>query len=181
MSDCKEIYTPMESNVHLPSCINDADIDARSEYQSKIGSIMYAMPGTRPDLAYTISSLSKHNDRPARSHHIALQRVFRNLGGTQNTRIQYERPRDLHTFFPKPICYADSDWAGNKNDRKSTGGYVFLLCGGAISWKTRKQDVVATSSTQAEYVTLTEAAKEAVWLRRLLIELESRVVTEGYA
>jgi len=178
MSDCKGVWTPMESGIHLPPCQNDADLHARPEYQSKIGSVMYAMLGTRPDLAYTISSLSKHSDKPTRSHHIALQRVFRYLKKTLNTRIRYERPSGLPTIFPKPICYTDSDWAGDKDDRKSTGGYVFLLCGGAISWKTRKQDIVATSSTEAEYVALTEAAKEAVWLRRLLMELESRAGTD---
>ena len=101
------------------------------------------------------------------------------MQGTQTALIRYERLHDLYTFFPKSICYTDSDWAGDKNDRKSTGGYVFLLCGRAVSWKTCKQDVVVTSSTKAEYVALTEAAKEEVWLRRLLIELESQVITEA--
>lgn len=81
-------------------------------------------------------------------------------------------------IFPKSICYTDLDWAGDKEDRKSTSGYVFLLCGGAVSWKTWKEEIVATSRTEVKYVALTEAAKEAVWLRRLLIELESRVGTD---
>ena len=177
MSDCKGISTPMEPNCYLPPCANDTDISNHSEYQSKIGSIMYAMLGTRPDLAYTISTLSKHNDRPTQTHHIAPQRVFRYLQQTQESRIRYGNSSCDRGAFPKVTGYTDSDWAGDRDERKSTGGYVFILCGGAISWKSRKQDVVATSSTEAEYVALTEAAKEAVWLRRLLIELESRVIT----
>ena len=166
----------MEPNLYLPPCANDTEISNRSEYQSKIGSLMYAMLGSRPDLAYTISTLSKHNDRPTRLHHTALQRVFRYLQQTQDTRIRYELESGQDGNFPKITGYTDSDWAGDKDDRRSTSGYVFLLGGGAISWKSRKQDVVATSSTEAEYVALTEAAKESVWLRRLLIELESRVI-----
>ena len=177
MGECKGISTPIEPNGYLPPCGNDMDINNRSEYQSKIGSIMYAMLGTRPDLAYTISNLSKHNDRPTRCHHIGLQRVFRYLQETQHTRIRYQRLDDEHTVFPKSFGYTDSDWAGDQHDRKSTSGYVLLLCGGAISWKSRKPDVVATSSTEAEYVALSEAAKESIWLRRLLTELESRVIT----
>jgi len=177
MSDCKGITTPMEPNIYLLLCTNDTEISNRSEYQSKIGSIMYAMLGTRPDLAYTISTLSKYNDRPTCLHHIALKSVFRYLQETQDTRIRYERVSGEAGNPPNITGYTDSDWAGDKDDRKSTSGYVFLLGGAAISWKSRKQDVVATSSTEAEYVALTEAAKESVWLRRLLIELESRVIT----
>ena len=79
MSDWKGISTPIEPNCYLPPCANDTDISNRSEYQSKIGSIMYEILETRPDLAYTISTLSKHNDRPTQTHHIDLQRVFRYL------------------------------------------------------------------------------------------------------
>ena len=175
MADCKGIATPMESNSHQSPCLNDTDIINASEYQSKVGSIMYAMLGSRPDLADTISTLSKHNNRPTGSHHTAPQRVFRYLQQTKITAIGYERSKTEPQVFPKMVGYSDSDWAGDKDQRRSTSGYVFTLCGGAISWKSRKQDVVATSSTEAEYVALTEAAKESVWLRRLLIELESRV------
>lgn len=90
LSNCKGISTPMESNAHLTPCIDDSDITNESEYQSKIGSIMYAMLGTRPDLAYTIDILSKHNDRPTQVHHTALQRVFRYLQQTKPTGIRFQ-------------------------------------------------------------------------------------------
>ena len=138
---------------------------------------MYAMLGTRPDLAYTISTLSKHNVRPMRTHHIALQRVFRYLRQTQQSRIRYGNSSCQYGVFPRVTGYTDSDSARDRDERKSTGGYVFILCGGAISQKSRKQYVVATFSAEAEQVALTEAAKEAVWLRRLPIKLASRVIT----
>ena len=76
--------------------------------------------------------------------------------------------------MPEPICYTDSDWAGDRDKRRSTGGFVVVLCGGAVSWKTRKQDIVALSTTEAEYIALTEASKEVIWMRRLLHEIETR-------
>ena len=79
-------------------------------------------------------------------------------------------------MFPEPVCYTDSDWAGDKENRRSTGGYVFTLVGGAVSWKTKLQSVVAMSSTESEYIALSEATKEAVWIRLLLVEIESQVV-----
>lgn len=97
------------------------------------------MLGTRPDLAYTISTLSKLNDRPTQMHHIALQRVFRYLQQTQESRIRYGSSSCDRGAFPKVTGYTDSDWAGDRDERKSTGGYVFILCGRAISWKSGKQ------------------------------------------
>ena len=75
--------------------------------------------------------------------------------------------------MPEPVCYTDSDWAGDRDKRRSTGGFVVVLCGGAVSWKTRKQDIVALSTTEAEYIALTEASKEVIWMRRLLREIET--------
>jgi len=178
MADCKGIWTPMESNSHQSPWLNHTDIINASESQSKVGSIMYDMLGSRRDLAYTICTLSKHNNRPTRSHHTALQRVFHYLQQTQYTAIRYEYSKTEPPVFPKMDGCSDSDWAGDKDQRSSTSGYVFSLCGRAILRKSRKQDVVATSTTEAEYVGLTEAAKESVWLRRLLIELESRVARD---
>ena len=79
-------------------------------------------------------------------------------------------------MFLEPICYTDSDWVEDKEHRASTGGYVLTLAGGAVSWKTKQQSVVAMSSTEAEYIALSEAMKQAVWIRWLLVEIESRVV-----
>ena len=79
------------------------------------------------------------------------------------------------------MCYTDSDWAGDTESRKSTGGYVFILCGAAVSWKTKKQTTISLSSTEAEYVALSEATKEAIWMKRLLREIETRIVPKAKA
>jgi hypothetical protein len=140
---------------------------------------MYAMLGTRPDLAFTVSTLSKYCSNPTPEHALAAQRTLRYLRKTINAGITYggqENPA-IQEAIGGPITigitgFTDSDWAGDKDSRKSTSGYVFLLHGGAVSWKSTKQNVVATSSTEAEYIACSEAAKEALWIRRLDTEIK---------
>ena len=175
MEECKGVHTPMDSKASLAPPEDPADITNRSEYQAMVGSVMYAMLGTRPDLAYSISALSRFNAGPIMSHHSAAKRTLRYLQQTKQLGILYGNNHSSQGF-PEPVCYTDSDWAGDRQDRRSTGGYVVMLCGGVISWKTRKQDVVALSTTEAEYIALSDAVKEVLWLRHLLWELESRLV-----
>ena len=131
---------------------------------------MYAMLGLCLDLAYAISVLSKFNATPEPCHLAAAKRILRYLKETKESALMYIKGSSKAL---SPLHgYTDSDWAGDVNDRKSTGGYVFLLQNGAISWKARKQTTVTLSSTEAEYVAASEAAKEAIWLRCLFIELD---------
>jgi hypothetical protein len=163
LDSCNGVWTPLENRPPLEfDALNDVD---QQLYQSLIGSIMYIMLGTRPDLAYTISALSKFSASAGNDHLIMAKRVLRYLKQTAEIGLKYEKdcsPRVdyLHGF-------SDSDWAGDLGDRKSTGGFVFLLSGTAISWKTRKQTIVALSTTEAEYIAASEAAREAIWLQRL--------------
>ena len=172
MQDCKGISTPMEAAA-LPPCPTDhAEAIKRTDYQSKVGNVMYAMLGTRPDLAFAVSALSKYNSCAITAHHSAMGRVLRYLQATKNTGILYKG--ESISAMPEHVCYTDSEWAGDRDKRRSTGGFVVVLCGGAVSWKTRKQDIVALSTTEAEYIALTEASKEVIWMRRLLREIETR-------
>jgi hypothetical protein len=173
MQKCKGISTPMDA-APLPPCPPYDDAVKRVEYQSKVGNIMYAMLGTRPDLAYAVSALSKYNSCPITAHHSAMGRVLRYLQSTKNMGILYKGEPNSTSAMPELVCYTDSDWGGDRDKRRSTGGFVLTLCGGAVSWKTRKQDVVALSTTEAEYIALTEASKEVIWMRRLLHEIETR-------
>ena len=176
MGDCKGVYTPMDRKAALATPDDPAEVVDRSGYQAMVGSVLYAMLSTRADLAYTISALSKFNSHPITGHHSAVKRTPRYLQHTKAFGIAYSGVQDTTKGFPEPVCYTDSDWAGDRQDRRSTGGYVITLCGGVISWKTRKQDVVALSTTEAEYIALSDAVKEVILLRRLLRELESREV-----
>jgi len=130
---------------------------------------MYLMIATQPDLAYAVGTLGHHTSNPGEEHTRALNRVFRYLQGTKNRALTFQRGMKDGLVLKG---YADADWASDKNDRKSTSGYVFMLGGGITSWSSKKQSAVALSSTEAEYIAGGHAAKEAVWLRRLLSELK---------
>ena len=173
MRDCKGISTPMEA-APLPPCPPNIDEAVnRVEYQSKVGKIMYAMLGTRPDLAYAVSTLSKFNSCPIPAHHSAMGPVLRYLQTMKNLGILYKGEPNSSSAIPELACHLDSDWRGDRDKRRSTGRFVLTLCGGAVSWKTRKQVIVALSPTEAEYIALTETSKEVIWMRRPLHEIEN--------
>ena len=135
MQDCKGIFTPMEAAALPPCPTHPAEAIKRTDYQSKVGNVMYAMLGTRPNLAFAVSALSKYNSCPITAHHSAMGRVLRYLQATKNTGILYKGESKI-SAIPEPVCYTDSDWAGDRDKRRSTGGFVVVLCGGAVSWKT---------------------------------------------
>ena len=165
MDQCATVSTPVDPAVRLrkPGEGFLATPSEKQRYQSAVGSLMYAMLGTRPDIAYAVGLVSSYSTNPSNEHWTAVKRIFRYLAGTKALGIVYGT---------SGICggLTDSDWGGS-NDRRSTSGYVFLLNGGAISWASRKQSVVALSSMEAEYMGITQAVKEVLWLRTLFREL----------
>ena len=112
MQDCKGISTPMEAPALPPCPTNPAEAIKRTNYQSKVGNVMHAKLGTRPDLALAVSALSKYNSCPITAHHSARGRVLRYLQATKNTRILYNRESKI-SAMPEPVCYTDSAWAGD--------------------------------------------------------------------
>ena len=167
MQDCKSAATPMAENPNLVANPETADPSSVRNYQSAIGTLMYAMTQTRPDLAYSVSTLSKFSANPSKEHTGAVKRVYRYLQGTKSLSLTYRGDCEL-----KLVGYTDSDWGGDKETCRSTSGYVFTLAGAPISWSSRRQSTVALSSTEAEYIAAAEATKEAVWIARFLEELK---------
>ena len=166
MWECKPVATPMETTSHPQPAEEGytASHELLKAYQSAVGSLMYAMLGTRPDLAYSVSVLSRYASNPAVAHWAAVKRVFRYLRATVNLQLTFQgRIEPLNGF-------TDSDWAGDST-RRSTSGYVFSIGSGIISWSSKRQATVALSTCEAEYIGMTEASKEAIWLRRLLAQL----------
>jgi len=127
---------------------------------------MYDMIGTRPDIAYAVSQVSQFSAQPNTTHDAAVQRILRYLKGTKDLGITYGG-KDANLTLN---AYTDADLAGSE-DRRSTSGYVFMLAGGIVSWSAKRQSTVALSTTEAEYMALTQATKEHVWMRTLLREL----------
>ncbi|TFY53550.1 hypothetical protein EVJ58_g9393 [Rhodofomes roseus] len=143
MTDCRPVSTPMAANQKLAK-LDEAEVDEK-RYQSALGSLMYAMLGTRPDLAYAIGTLSKHAATPGEEHWTALMRVYRYLRKTTDVRLVYcgNSPGELVQG------YVDADWGSDPMDRRSVTGHVFLIAGGAVSWSSKKQTSTALSSTEA--------------------------------
>jgi hypothetical protein len=169
-SDVRPISTPTLANEHLTK-IDSPEVDVQ-QYQRAVGALMYLMLGTRPDLAYTVAALGRHSACPGKEHERALDRAFRYLRATSHWKLVFQRGTPNGAILKG---FVDADWASDVNDRKSTSGFVFMLAGGAISWGSKKQSAVALSSTEAEYIAAAHAAKEVVWLRRLLTELKQKV------
>lgn len=172
MDLCNGVSTPLEVKQLLPTTKDDLKAD-QLEYQSILSSLMYLAVGTRPDISYAVSKLSKFSINPSAIHLAALKRVLRYVKQTAFLRLCFYRQRDSEAPLPflQLIGYCDSDFAGDQSDSKSTSGFVFTLAGAAISWKSKKQTLVSLSSTKSEYIGYSEAAREAIWLRRLYHEL----------
>ena len=171
MQDSKPVKVPIPVGVRLsveqcPKTQEEEEDMSRVPYASAVGSLMYAMVCTRPDIAHAMGVLSRFMSKPGKEHWTAVKRVFRYLRGTSDYGLCYQgrpgldRVLDIHGFV-------DADWARDLDQRRSTSGYVFNLFGGAVNWMSKKQSVVALSTTEAEYMAATHASKEAVWLQRL--------------
>jgi hypothetical protein len=145
-------------------------------YKRILGKLNFLLQ-TRPDIQYAVNCLSRFAHYPQKPHLDVVRHLFRYLKGTLDFGLLYRRG-ESHL-----LGYSNSDWAGDRDDRKSTTGYLFLLGSTPITWRSQKQPCIALSSTEAEYVALSSYAKEATWLQRLLRELKilpvsSRIPTE---
>jgi hypothetical protein len=168
-NDLKPLATPIDPSVPLsksqsPSKLEDVAKMKSVPYREAVGSLMYAAMGTRPDIAFATSTVAQFCENPGWVHWEAVKRIFRYLLGTKSLELVYggER-RGL-------VGYVDADGASQEH-RRAISGYVFMVDGSAVSWSSKKQELVTLSTTEAEYVAQIHAAKEAVWLRRFLSEL----------
>jgi hypothetical protein len=132
-------------------------------YASVVGSLMYAQVCTRPDIAFAVGILGRYQSNPGMDHWKAAKKVLRYLQGTKDYMLMYRQTDNLDV-----TGYSDSDFAGCVDSRKSTSGYIFMLAGGAISWRSTKQTLVATSTMEAEFVSCFEATSHGVWLKSFI-------------
>ncbi len=153
MEDSKPLATLMEEGLVLPALDKETlvDPDFAQQYQLAIGSLMYAIVYTRPDLAYAVSKLSQYSSNPKKVHWKAVKRVLRYVKGTLDYSLTFGGTSSTTSL----IGYTDSDWASDKESQQSTSGYVFFLSNGPISWKFKLQPTIALSSCEAEYIATT--------------------------
>ncbi|GJU30249.1 retrotransposon protein, putative, ty1-copia subclass, partial [Tanacetum coccineum] len=169
----KSVKMPLGGHfkLSLKDCpVRDCDVKRMSKvpYANAVGSLMYLMVCTRLDIAYAVSVVSRYLANPGKKHWEAMKWILKYLRGTTNVGLVYGTDRGNHVDV---TGFVDSDYAKDPDKGRSITGYIFLVRGCVVSWKATLQHVVALSTTEAEYMALTEAVKEAIWLRGLLEEL----------
>ena len=164
MLDCKPVDTPMDPNVKLVPGQGEPLGDP-GRYRRLVGKLNY-LTITRPDISFPVSVVSQFLQSPCDSHWDAVIRILRYIKSTPGQGVLYE-----NRGYTQVVGYTDADWAGSPTDRRSTSGYCVFIGGNLISWKSKKQDVVARSSAEAEYRAMALATCELIWLRHLLQEL----------
>ncbi|CAH9104817.1 unnamed protein product [Cuscuta europaea] len=134
-------------------------------YRRLVGKLNY-LAVTRPDIAYSVSVVSKYMSSPTIDHWTAVEHILCYLKGAPGRGIVYQNHDHMRIE-----CFADADWAGSKDDRRSTSGYCVFVGGNLVSWKNKKQNVVSRSSAESEYRAMAQSACEIIWISHLLTEL----------
>ena len=168
MENAKASLTPLPARyVPLPLAKGTiASSELQSKYQTVIGSLLYLMLGTRPDIAFAVTKLAQYAANPSQDHLDKALYICRYLAGTQKYQLTYngETGQGL-------MACADSDWASDPTQRRSQTGFYLKLANGLISWTSRAQKTVVLSSTEAEYMAISDCSHQVVWIHTLLGEL----------
>ncbi|XP_074305573.1 secreted RxLR effector protein 161-like [Silene latifolia] len=139
--DTSPVASPFDSSVKLRKNVGDSV--SQHKYSQIIGSLLHLTNFSRPDNAYAVCRLARYTHNPSTAHWNALERVFRYLKGTMNYAIHY-------CGFPGVVeGYSDASWIADIDETKATSGYVFLLGGGAVSWRSAKQTIISRSTMEA--------------------------------
>jgi hypothetical protein len=163
MTACNPSKVPITYNNNAAVDAPPLDEGMKRRFQKLVGMINYLAIWTRPDLSYSVHTLASAMDRPTEEDWKVAKQVLRYLAGTVHLGLNYNNHNATITI----TGFCDSDYAGDVSDRKSINGNLFMMANGPISWSSRKQPVVALSSTEAEYISLAEEARVAVWLQQL--------------
>jgi hypothetical protein len=142
---------------------NSSDVYDAPLYKSVVASLIYLATSTRPDIAFTVSALSRYFDAPSHSQWSAITRILEYLFATKTVGITLG-----NSFKFQLTAFSDSDWAGDLQQRKSTTGFLIYCGDSLVSWASKRQQIVALSTTEAEFVAATEAVKDMIWCKLLL-------------
>lgn len=163
--DAKVVATPFDCGTVLSKEMGDSQQADQALYQSMVGSLMYIANATTPDISYSVGVVSRYCSSPSQVHLNAVKRIFRYLKKTSNLSLTFKKQSTLSL-----TGFSDADWARDPDDRHSTSGIIFIMTGGAITWSSKKQTL---STTEAEYISLSTATQDAIWLISLLSEIDS--------
>ncbi|RVW46097.1 Retrovirus-related Pol polyprotein from transposon RE1 [Vitis vinifera] len=167
MEECKSTSTPMNQKEKFCKEDGAKKVD-EGLYRSMIGCLMY-LTATRPDIMHAVSLLSRYMHCASEIHFQVAKLVIRYVKGTVDYGIKFSQVQSFNFHG-----FSDSDWAGCIDDMRSTSGYCFSFGSGVFSWSSRKQEVVAQSTTEAEYIAAVAAVNQALWLRKLLTDLDMK-------
>ena len=159
IEDCHPVTTQVDGYEFLTASTAAEPRTNQFEYQKRIGSLMYAMTSTRPDIAFAVSKLSQFSHDPCVRHRVALDRVLKYLHGTLNLGLVFSKGLGQ----VNPIGFADTAYADSFDTRKSTHGMTMLLGNSACIWTSTKQRTISTSTTEAEYIAQCQASKQLIW------------------
>jgi hypothetical protein len=165
MKDCNHVGTPTKFGLKLNKDHERKKVDS-TLYKQIVGSLMY-LTVTRPNIMYYVSLINSYMENPTEMHLLAAKRILRYLQGTRDFGLFYKKGEKLELFG-----FTDSDYARDQDDRRSTSGYVFMLGTSAVSWSSKKQQIVTLSTTEAEFIAATACACQVIWLRKIIEELQ---------
>ena len=172
MTDARPVSTPLAKSVPLskedcPQTPEDSEYMRSVPYLSAVGSLMYLAVGTRPDIAFAVGALSRFNANPGQAHWKQVQHVFKYLAGTKDLMLCYGPGQDSTSLQ----IYSDADYAGDVDSARSTSGHAVFIGKCLVNWSSKRQPVVAKSTTEAEYIAANEAGSDGVWFRNFTSEL----------
>ena len=167
MENAKQVSTPCETKSETSS-----KHAGNFPFREAVGNLLYLSSRTRPDIAYSVNINSRHMETPTTEDVCSVKRIMKYLVGTTNCGVEYQRTIDGETIE----AYCDADYAGDVQTRRSTTGYIIFYGGGPISWCSRRQPIVALSSTEAEYIAAADCCKEVLFLKSLIEELTNKTI-----
>jgi len=172
MADSRPVSTPLSKSSPLtkedcPQSPEDLEYMKSVPYLSAVGSLMYLSVGTRPDISFAVGALSRFNANPGQAHWKQVQHVFKYLAGTKDLMLCYGPGQDGTSLH----LYSDADYAGDVDSARSTSGHTVFIGKCLVNWSSKRQPVVAKSTTEAEYIAANEAGSDGVWFRNFTSEL----------
>jgi len=170
MADTKAAQTPLPTSYKPDPFDGTATVALRSQYQSVIGSLLYLMLGTCPDLAFAVTQMAKFTHNPSEEHLLKTRHILCYLAGMCKYALVYDGRSDAGLY-----AYCDSSYGDDRSDvdrrRRSTQGYYFSLANASVKWHSKMQTLISTSSTMAEYIALSDCARDCAWYKILFGEL----------
>lgn len=171
MTDSKPVKTPSDTSqkLSIQTTTPNESLVGQVPFQEAVGSLLYLTQSTRPDIAFAVNDVSRFNINHDSTHWRAVKRIFRYLRGTTNAKLRFTKSND------GIMAYSDADWASEVDSRRSCSGFVIKLANASICWMSKRQPIVALSSTEAEYIALSSVTCELMWLKQLADELDKNI------